>query len=252
MDKPLSLLDAARRRLPKPGLPQRPVAIFFGEDRGMVFFLAFLVLSAIVLPMVRLSQLGRIVLSLSFALTLIFGSFATIRHRIFVYFVIALAISAVAVEVTAQVAPGLSSPLVDSTLKLSCLSILLSMTLKRTLRPGPVTGYRVMGGVAGYLLIGLTWAFAYDILVQQVPGAIHFLPGTASGLPGQPSHLIYFSFVTLTTVGYGDVYPASPAARSLAIAEALVGQLYIAILISSLVGMALRTRPERDEKHPAP
>jgi Ion channel len=251
LDKPVSLLDTARR-VTKPGLPQRQVSIFFGEDRGMVFFLGFLVLTAIVLPAIRLSQLGWIVLSPTFALTLIFGSFATIRHRIFVYFVILLAISAVAVDVMTQFALRLGSPVVDSALKLCCLSILLSMTLKRTLRPGPVTVYRVMGGVAGYLIIGLTWALAYDILVQQVPDAIHFLPATARGLPGQPSQLIYFSFVTLTTVGYGDVYPAHPAARSLAVAEALVGQLYIAILISSLVGMALQTRPERNGNRPSP
>jgi ion channel len=54
--------------------------------------------------------------------------------------------------------------------------------------------------------------------------------------------LIYFSFVKLTTVGYGDVYPVHPAARSLAVAEALVGQLYLAILIASLVGMALQAK----------
>ena len=58
----------------------------------------------------------------------------------------------------------------------------------------------------------------------------------------QPRNLIYFSFVTLTTVGYGDVHPVHAAARSLAVAEALVGQLYLAILIGSLVGMALQAR----------
>jgi hypothetical protein len=51
-----------------------------------------------------------------------------------------------------------------------------------------------------------------------------------------------FNFVTLTTVGYGDVHPVDAAARSLAVAEALVGQLYLAILIASLVGMALQAR----------
>jgi voltage-gated potassium channel Kch len=53
---------------------------------------------------------------------------------------------------------------------------------------------------------------------------------------------MYFSFITLTTVGYGDVYAIHPAARSLAVAEALVGQLYIVILIASVVGMALQGR----------
>jgi hypothetical protein len=99
-----------------------------------------------------------------------------------------------------------------------------------------------MGGVAGYLLIGVTWAFAYMLLVEEVPDAIHF-PSSFAAIPaGEPTRLVYFSFVTLTTVGYGDAYPVHRVARSLAIAEALIGQLYPAILIASLVGMALQAR----------
>ena len=99
-----------------------------------------------------------------------------------------------------------------------------------------------MGGIAGYLLIGVTWTFAYQLVVEQVQGAIHFESSLTAIPARQPNHLIYFSFATLTTVGYGDAYPVHPVARSLAIAEALIGQLYLAILISSLVGMALQTR----------
>jgi len=132
----------------------------------------------------------------------------------------------------------------DAALKLVCLSILVVMTLKRILQPGRVNVYRVIGGVAGYLLIGYTWAFAYQLLVQNVPGAIQFEPPMANMILRQPSHLIYLSFITLTTVGYGDVHPVHPAARSLAVAEALVGQLYLAILIGALVGMALKARSE--------
>ena len=130
------------------------------------------------------------------------------------------------------------------------------MTLKRTLRPGQINGYRVIGGIAGCLLIGLTWTFAYQLLVHfpaecAAPptgsSAIHFEPGVAESFPRQPSHLIYFSFTTLTTVGFGDVHPVTPAARALTVAEALVGQLYIAILIASLVGMALQARSVEED-----
>ncbi|MGA2214573.1 MAG: potassium channel family protein [Bryobacteraceae bacterium] len=66
---------------------------------------------------------------------------------------------------------------------------------------------------------------------------------TRPGVPtGEPARLIYFSFETLTTVSYGDAYPVHRVARSLAIAEALIGQLYPAILIATLVGMALQER----------
>jgi hypothetical protein len=212
----------------------------------MVFFLAFLVLTTIVLPAVTLSQVGRLALSLAFALMLIFGAFATIHHRAAIYFVIGLTIATFAVDLMAELGPSHGFAALDMALRVACLSILFCVTLRRTLRPGRINGYRVLGGIAGYLLIGLTWAFAYQLLVQQAPSAIHFEPGAAQSQPRQPNPLIYFSFTTLTTVGFGDVHPVNPAARALTVAEALAGQLYIAILIASLVGMALQARSEAE------
>ncbi len=224
----------------------RPVSIFFGSDRGMVFFVAFLTLTTIVLPVVKLSQFGRMALALMFALTLIFGAFTTIRHRTVIYVVTALTMFTFVVDGIAEIHSSQALAALDTALKLACLSTLLSVTLKRTLRPGKVTVNRVVGGIAGYLLIGLVWTYAYQLLEERIPGAIHYGAGGAARISRQPSDLIYFSFVTLTTVGYGDVQPVHPAARSLAVAEALVGQLYVAILISSLVGMALQARSDKD------
>ena len=205
----------------------------------MAFFLAFLALTTIVAPTVPLSEVGQLAISLVFGLTLILGAFAAIRHRFWIYLVIGLALSAIVVDQIVEMvrSPGLAS--VNTSLKLVCLAILVFVTLKRTFRPGRVTGYRVIGGIAGYLLIGITWTYAYQLLLQFVPAAIHFDSGGVDWSSRRPSHLIYFSFVTLTTVGYGDVHPVHAIARSLALAEALVGQLYLAILIASLVGMAL-------------
>jgi hypothetical protein len=123
------------------------------------------------------------------------------------------------------------------------MAILVVMTLKQTFLAGPVNVHRVMGGVAAYLLIGVTWAFGYKLLMEEIPDAIHFQTPLAAGVStGEPARLIYFSFETLTTVSYGDAYPVDHLARSLAIAEALIGQLYPAILIATLVGMALQAR----------
>jgi voltage-gated potassium channel len=213
----------------------------------MPFFLGFLVLATIVLPVVSLSQLGRLALALAFALMLIFGTFATIRHRAAIYLVVGLTISTFAVDLIIEIGRSDHLAALDTALKVACLSIMFCMTLKRTLRPGKIDGYRVLGGIAGYLLIGLVWTFAYQLLIERGPSAIHFEPGVAENLPGQPNNLMYFSFITLTTVGFGDVHPVTPAARALAMAEALVGQLYIAILIASLVGMALQARSSEDE-----
>jgi hypothetical protein len=78
--------------------------------------------------------------------------------------------------------------------------------------------------------------------MEERPGAIHFQT-FIGGLPtSEPSRLVQFSFSTLTSVSYGDAYPVHRIARSLATAEALIGQLYPAILIATLVGMALQSR----------
>lgn len=214
----------------------------------MGFFLAFLVLMTIVVPTFSLSRPERLALILIFALTLVSGALVTIGLRILRYVVIALTISAVTADMIAEFVPSLSHSEWDAALKLVCISILVFMTLKQTFRPGPVTVHRVMGGIAGYLLIGLTWMFAYQLVVEAVPGAIHFESPLEGAPAQQPTNLIYFSFATLTTVGYGDAYPVHRIARSLAIAEALIGRLYLAILIATLVGMALHARAAAPEK----
>ena len=215
---------------------------FWSQDRGLSFFLAFLVLMTIFVPMVRLSRPARVALDLTFALMLVSGAIATIRQRILMYLIIALTI----LEFTADLIVEFNRSLIhgdwDTALKLSGMAILVVMTLKQTFRPGPVSVHRVMGGVAAYLLIGVTWAFGYKLLMEEVPDAIHFQSSFAGIPTGEPARLIYFSFATLTTVTYGDAYPVHRIARSLAMAEALIGQLYPAILIATLVGMALQAR----------
>jgi hypothetical protein len=232
----LRRLDMADIRLPG----------FWREDRHLSFFLAFLVLMTVFVPMVGESRPGRIAIDLTFALMLLSGAIATVEKRILVSLIIALTIVEFTADLIVEFDPSFSLSGWDTALKVLCMAILVVMTLKQTfLLPGPVSVHRVMGGVAAYLVIGVTWAFGYKLLLEMVPGAIHFQTPLAAGVAtGEPSRLIYFSFETLTTVSYGDAYPVHRIARSLATAEALIGQLYPAILIATLVGMALQARFE--------
>lgn len=97
----------------------------------------------------------------------------------------------------------------------------------------------VCGALCGYLLVGLAFGHIYCVVDVVAPGSFK-LPMDLIRNPTDQSHrhfaLTYFSFVTLATVGYGDITPASGAARSLAIAEAVVGQFYLAVLIAELIG----------------
>jgi Ion channel len=216
---------------------------FWREDRLLSFFLAFLVLMTIFVPMVGLSRPGRIAIDLTFALMLLSGAIATIYKRMLMYLIIALTILEFTADLIVEFNPSFSPRGWDTALKVFCMAILVVMTLKQTFLSGPVTVHRVMGGIAAYLLIGVTWAFGYKLLMEMIPDAIHFQTPLGAAVPtGEPSRLIYFSFETLTTVAFGDAYPVHRIARSLTTAEALIGQLYPAILIATLVGMALQAR----------
>ena len=84
---------------------------------------------------------------------------------------------------------------------------------------------------------------AYAATELNLPGSFYGLAG--GGHDEMTRELFYYSYVTLTTLGYGDIGPVSPVARSLVTLEAVVGQLYLVVLVASLVGMFLadRTRP---------
>ncbi|HEY6768631.1 MAG TPA: ion channel [Candidatus Sulfotelmatobacter sp.] len=230
----------SNQTMPKP--TDTPLFPFWVEDRGLSFFLAFLVLITIFVPMIPLSRFGRIGLDLIFAFMLFSGAISAIRHRALMYLVVAVTVIEFTADLIVEFNPALGHLGLDTALKVSGMGILVVMTLRHTFRPGPISVHRVMGGVAAYLLIGLTWAFGYQLLMQERPDAIRFQSPIAGNLAREPRPLVYFSFSTLTSVTYGDAYPVHRIARSLAMAEALIGQLYPSILIAALVGMALQAR----------
>ena len=98
--------------------------------------------------------------------------------------------------------------------------------------------------VAGYLLAGLAWSLAYDLLDRLDPNAFVF---NLSSKGSQAMHgftTLYFSFITLATVGYGDFAPLSPVARLLTIAEAMFGMFYMTLLIARLVSIYSATKSD--------
>jgi len=95
-----------------------------------------------------------------------------------------------------------------------------------------ITGDMIMGAICVYFLMGLIWSLVFFNLEMLQPGSFQMPQGT----PNQVT-FTYYSYVTLTTLGYGDMTPVSGPARSLALLEAMMGQLYLAVLIARLVGI---------------
>ena len=123
------------------------------------------------------------------------------------------------------------------------LGYVLALLLKDILSHETVTVETIRGAVTIYLLIGLAWITIYALILLADPGAIAFSDALRAQVGNRPeeyfSILEYFSFVTLTTLGYGDISPVTPVARIAAGTEAVVGQLYIAITIARLVGLQI-------------
>jgi hypothetical protein len=92
---------------------------------------------------------------------------------------------------------------------------------------------RVQGAIAAYLCLGFAWAHAYHVVALVDPGAFNAAGSELSAA----IHWINFSFGTLTTLGYQGIVPADPVAHTLSSAEAVTGQLYLAVLVARLVSM---------------
>ena len=109
-----------------------------------------------------------------------------------------------------------------------------------------ITKETLYGGLAAYIMFGLVWASAYAALELLVPGSLNVEPfhDVQGGLG-----LMYFSFVTLTTLGYGDVLPLSNTARSLSVLEAIMGNLYLTVAVASIVSRYhSRSQPQEHDK----
>lgn len=112
------------------------------------------------------------------------------------------------------------------------LLYLAAIMLTNMLHTTRVTGRMLYRAISAYLLIGLAWGSAYEFIMLLDPDAIVGLEGDSS-----LGHCIYYSFITLTTLGYGDHTPVAPWAKSLAVTEAIVGPLFLAILVARLAAL---------------
>jgi hypothetical protein len=118
-----------------------------------------------------------------------------------------------------------------------------------------VTYDTVCASLCVYLLFGLVWALMYEVADKLNPAAFQFSAERGSPMTGfgrGETNLLYFSFVTLTTLGYGDIVPTSPITRMLAGLEAITGQLYLVVMVSRLVGLEIAESLERRNTQPAP
>jgi hypothetical protein len=204
---------------------------------SMALLLCLLVLDVFVVPFALApnSLLVRTARDVLLSLILLSGIAAVSDNRRQCVTVAVAAAAAILIRATAWLFPlDRIAGLLDLTALLS-LAILGAVVGIKVFGTGRATFDRILGAVALYILVGVVWAEACQLVNTHIPAAYM---GIAHGSPSfDRATWLYFSFVTLTTVGYGDITPVAHIARSLAILEALIGQLYPAIVLARLVSL---------------
>ena len=213
---------------------------FWSGDLGLTLLtISLVVLVFIITPLCEAGIPGRMFFDLIVGSLMVFGVLAIEQSRAAKFSLIAFVLLTAACLGAGRFHP---MPLHQFGSILSTITLLLyvRIVLMVMFRGGPVTWSRIQGGVCAYLLLGMAWASAFQVVEQFRPGSLRFVSAPVD-FDQLISKLTYFSFCTLTTVG-GEVSPVSPIARSLTVAESMVGQLFPAILIGALVAMAMQSR----------
>lgn len=199
-------------------------------------------LGALVLTMFVLPPLswqlpgGALLVDLFFFLALVSGVRVVLRFPRLATAVSVLAVANGLAKVVASLGGGFAWGTADAILSVTSILLLVWVVASQLPARGPISTHHIQGGIALYLLLGLLWSEAYGLLDRLVPGSFTFPPHLQA--PDQRMQaFLYFSLVTLTTLGYGDITPATDWARSLTTSEAFTGQLFPAILIARLVSL---------------
>jgi hypothetical protein len=244
--------------------------------RGRFSALFWLLVVTIALPVAVPGPMIQRGMAIILFIVMLSGLRAISNHRREMVIGVCLAVPAVILNATAAILGIKAAYLSSLVLYGLFFGYLAVLILLDTLRRTEIEAETIYAAVDVYLLLALFWTMGYYLLAVADPGSFHFPetdaigqiqaervavrqePGlaTAEGVDWREAHeeaqgtLMYYSFVTLTTLGYGDIYPAGDAARILAMLEATLGQLYLVILVARLVGLYTAQESERRKQTP--
>jgi hypothetical protein len=232
---------------PETNEPQRPrrfgvVPLPRYSAVNLLGALALLFVSA---PFVEDLPRGDLIEAFLFTLVMVFAVVVVGGRRRTLVVTLLLFIPALVGKWADRLNPDLVSPLVFLIPKMAFFGLVVANLLRFILQAPRVDINILCAGLAGYLLLGLLWMPAYVAVARLAPPdhpAFALSAGWDASATMDSFHAFYFSFITLCTVGYGDVTPVSRVARMLAVTEAITGLFYVTVLISRLVAVYSSTR----------
>lgn len=187
-------------------------------------------------PMPLISQLA-------FTLTLLIGLWSLMEARAWFVTGIVLVVSDIVLTVIYLTTGSLLVDTLTLIIEMSFCALSLLFALDHVLFDDKMDFNRIVGAICVYLLLGLLLGQANKLIFIYVPGSFNGLDATEAA--GEGFTIIYYTFVTMTTLGYGDISPEAPLARVLAYLAAIAGQFYIAILVAMLVSQYINQMNKR-------
>ncbi len=204
---------------------------------GPCTYLLLLLLGLILLfPFLEEGLIARILLGILFSAVLLVGAFATRQTRSGFILKLCLALLGVGLQWAALWAESIATLELAGITYAVSLAVSFSGVLRYLLKRGPITADKLHGALAGYIMLAFVWSFIYALV--EISAAGSFGPGNFDFRQhGTFFKLIYFSFTTLTTTGYGDAIPLTNHARSLVMVEEFSGVFYVGVVIARLAGI---------------
>ena len=208
-----------------------------------VLLLAALVAQFLIMPLREDVSLPGTMISVTLVTLLVLAFLARRPQRLRTG--VALALAAILVNIVSEAVSATPQGHIPG-LALSAAFLVYGTyyVIRETMTRRSVTFDTIVNAANGFLLMGLLWTLLYLIAEVGEPGAFRMEAGATVEELGQV--LFYFSYVTMTTTGFGDVTPVSLWARSLASLQAVVGQLYLAVIVARLVGMQIAQAYDHD------
>ena len=208
----------------------------FAGNGPCTYLLLALIGTILVYPYAHGNAIGRVILAAFYSLVLVGGAFAVGQNRRMLIAELGLAVLAIALLWGSILTANEVLDRLAVVIFIFFLLLTIGEVLRYILKRGPVTADKLHGALASYIMIIFLFAFIYSVVESFTPGSFNFPQADATD-PHAVFRLLYFSFTTLTTVGYGDIVPVTDQARSFVIIEEFTGVFFVAILIARLAGL---------------
>lgn len=223
---------------------QRAYRFCLGDGSLTIAVFILIFFAFVLYPMVEVGVLRRFWLDMTFAAFLAMGAVVVFEPRPIVRLFLIFLAGAVVASLADHFFDDTWISALRAVLAMLACGVLGVLLMVRVIRDGRMNLNRLMGAIGVYLLIGVVFTQGYRLLAGFIPGAFA-MGGIPADFGAINLKLSYFSFITLTSTGYGDITPLHPYARSLATLEALAGNLFLAVLVARLVGQEIDWRHEQ-------